>query len=589
MFPVLYEQLIGASFSPLKISMTLIAFKHDFVDQLFLTHLLNIFTLFVKVGGQERDKRGEVGRRNMMPIPNTAAASLRYNVSPSATAALVDEFLQDLIKSGVFTPEHSYLALDKSKVQRARQGVMARAREEGDSECSLGEVEGIYFDGRKDQTKTLEEDPVTGRYHPKLVKESHITVTSEPKGSYMFHFTPEKSIPPNKPAYMEALALVTWMEQQGLDKTVKVLGGDSTNPNTGWAGGAMTWVERLLNRKVFWMICAIHTNELPLRHLIERLIGKTKGKDKFNGPIGEKLYVVNQLERNYSFKPIPGLSELQTIPPQVVAEMSNDSSLFYRLGMAIRTGQLPAELATRKCGTLVHSRWLTTGTAILLLYVSHHGLEEEEELKLELLAKFTLQVYHHMYWEIKVKHSIVEAPRHVLTQLSLLRKQDPSVQEIVAPYVRSGAWFAHSEAIILSLISSQDKKEREFGVQMIIKRRGNSEFGDNAVRARRTPDINLQASSLTTLISWETDIHEPVFTVKLSKAEVQSLVESPFCPPYFPCHTQSTERAVRQVTEAADSVVGFQARHGFVLARQASRAALPRFGTKQDIMKMFCD
>ena len=28
-----------------------------------------------------------------------------------------------------------------------------------------------------------------------------------------------------------------------------------------------------MNRKVFWMICAIHTNELPLRHLIE-VLGK---------------------------------------------------------------------------------------------------------------------------------------------------------------------------------------------------------------------------------------------------------------------------------------------------------------------------
>ena len=83
-------------------------------------------------------------------IPNTAAASLQYNISATATAAVVDGFIQDLIKSGILTPEHSFLALDKGKVQRARQGVMNRAREDGDLESSMGDVEGIYFDCRKD-------------------------------------------------------------------------------------------------------------------------------------------------------------------------------------------------------------------------------------------------------------------------------------------------------------------------------------------------------------------------------------------------------------------------------------------------------
>ena len=51
----------------------------------------------------------------------------------------------------------------------------------------------------------------------------------------------------------------------------------------------------------------IHCNELPLRHLIEKIVGKTKGKNKCSGPIGENSYMVDELERNYNFKPIPGL------------------------------------------------------------------------------------------------------------------------------------------------------------------------------------------------------------------------------------------------------------------------------------------
>ena len=338
---------------------------------------------------------------------------------------------------------------------------------------------------------------------------------------------------------MEALALVDWMKEKKIDP--QALGGDSTNPNTGWQGGTLCWVEKLLGKKKCWVICTIHCNELPLRHLIVKVVGQTKGKDKFSGPIGDKLYVVNDLKRRYDFTPIPGLCELPAIPEKVVSHMSKDSSLFYLLGVAIRTGYLPVELGNKKCGTLVHSRWLTTGTAILLLYCSDHGLDSEEDKKLTLLATFTLQVYHQMFWEIKVKHSIVDAPRHILTNLSLLRRQDQKVREIVTPYICSGAWFAHSEAVLLTLVSSSDREERQFRVKEILRKRGDDEFGDLNVRPHRTPKINLEATTLASLISWENDIHEPVFTAGLSRAEVLALVDKAFNAPYFPSHTQSTE------------------------------------------------
>ena len=68
---------------------------------------------------------------------------------------------------------------------------------------------------------------------------------------------------------------------------------------------------------------------------------------------------------------------------------------------------------------------------------------------------------------------------------------------------------------------------------------------------------------------------------------IKELLETPLPAPEFPSHTQSTERAVRMVTEAAASVVGAEARYSLILARQASRAELPVFQTKQDILKMF--
>ena len=53
---------------------------------------------------------------------------------------------------------------------------------------------------------------------------------------FRFHFTPEKGDSRNKPAKMAALSLHAWMVKHGIDNTVLVLGGDSTNENTGWQG-----------------------------------------------------------------------------------------------------------------------------------------------------------------------------------------------------------------------------------------------------------------------------------------------------------------------------------------------------------------
>ena len=82
----------------------------------------------------------------------------------------------------------------------------------------------------------------------------------------------------------------------------------------------------------------------------------------------------------------------------------------------------------------------------------------------------------------------------------------------------------------------------------ILEKKAGKEYGDLGVHPCTTPVINLHATELTSLITWKSDVHEPVFTAKLSKAEVQNLVNTPFDPPYYPSHTQSTERTVKQVT-----------------------------------------
>ena len=101
-------------------------------------------------------------RKNHMPVPNTAAESMRFDVSPAAGAAVATGYLKDLIAAGHLSKDLSYLTLDPNKLRRARQSVMA-----------------IYFDGRKDKTRAMLPD-LCGRLHPKIVKEEHVSVTQGP-------------------------------------------------------------------------------------------------------------------------------------------------------------------------------------------------------------------------------------------------------------------------------------------------------------------------------------------------------------------------------------------------------------------------
>ena len=138
-------------------------------------------------------------KRSYMPVHNTAAESLRFDVSPAAAAAVASGFLKDLIAAGHLTEKMDYLALDPNKLRRARQSVMTKAQEKEEVRANVEKIESIYFDGRKDKTRAMIADS-RGRLHPRIIKEEHVSVTWEPHGRYLSHFTPEPAVHPDKPA-----------------------------------------------------------------------------------------------------------------------------------------------------------------------------------------------------------------------------------------------------------------------------------------------------------------------------------------------------------------------------------------------------
>lgn len=378
------------------------------------------------------------------------------------------------------------------------------------------------------------------------------------------------------------------MKMKGIDKSLQAIGGDSTNVNTGWDGGCMHWVEVKLGRKLIWLVCALHTNELPLRHLITALDGKTLSNNKWTGNICKMLDTATELEIDPAFTKISTGESPISLSDDVIQDLSTDQAYGYRITQAIRTGVLPTDLALLEIGPVNHSRWLTTANRLCRMWVSKHGLKGKTRTNFRLIIEYIVGVYFPCWFNIKVKHSWIEGPRHILYQLQMVSQQNKAVVEAVLPTIKRSAWYAFSEMIIQTLLCSDDREERKLGVQKIVDIRGgdNNTVGDRSVRPRKTPSINPNASSILELIDWSDGVYEPPLTCALTTSEVFKLIDKPMEVPMWPCHTQSIERCVKQVTEAASRVYTQEKREGYIRGQEASRLLMSKNESKQDLMKL---
>jgi hypothetical protein len=126
-------------------------------------------------------------------------------------------------------------------------------------------------------------------------------------------------------------------------------------------------------------------------------------------------------------------------PPNIVKGLFTDARASYKYCAAVKTGILSPEAAGLKPGNIVHSSWLTTGESLLMMWTRKHGLTGRDLEILKTLILFCLRSYLKLYFEIKVKDYLVHDPNHVLTQLRILNSFPMEVQDIVTPYIRTGA------------------------------------------------------------------------------------------------------------------------------------------------------
>ena len=380
-----------------------------------------------------------------------------------------------------------------------------------------------------------------------------------------------------------AMAVLAFLTLHKRDGSWQIVGGDSTAANTGKYIGAFAFLEDMRQGKLLWVICVLHLNELPLRHIFVFVDGPTSSNNTFKGVIGKLLPHIEELDWCVKFEMLqigPGMPELTE---EVAADLSSDQRMLYLVFVSIWSGEIRVELYSLTPGPISHSRWLTLCVRILLLFLKKHSLKGKNKKNLLVIVKFLMSNYVPMWFTYKQHTGITEAPKHLYKQTQLMKFLEEPVLSIAKENIARNAYWAHPEVLLLAMLADQKESIRSKAVDKILSVRGDLDYGDSRPRLYEVPVLKFNARSYTEMIDWKTEaIYEPVFTVSINKDELLSLKYSPLSLPRYPSNTQSVERLVKQVSRAASSVAGYEARDGFLRASATSRQLLPKFESKKD-------
>ena len=122
-------------------------------------------------------------------------------------------------------------------------------------------VNAIYFYGCKDAAQITIQG-LNNKYYKSVQLEDHYMLIVERGKYYLTHFSSKNS--KGKTIAQKIFNIIVDTELQ--DK-LAVVGTDGTASMTGKYNGFIRSLEELLNKPLQWVVCLLHTNELPLRHV----------------------------------------------------------------------------------------------------------------------------------------------------------------------------------------------------------------------------------------------------------------------------------------------------------------------------------
>ena len=211
--------------------------------------------------------------------------------------------------------------------------------------------------------------------------------------------------------------------------------------------------------------------------------GPTSGPDAWTGPIGKRIVEDVWLLPIVKFNPVPG--KIQPIGEEVLADLSRDQCLLYKLGMAVQTGVVSTDIAAATIGPPLHARWLTTAArdlrysqiysetnfffmkAIIFRdYMSTRQPSAKQKEIISLIVCFYIPNYFH----IKTNPTIQDGAQNIFFMLTLSKELKPGSRATVERVLQGNSFFAHHENIIIGMLRDEDEEVRRQAVLYIRQR-----------------------------------------------------------------------------------------------------------------------
>ena len=328
-----------------------------------------------------------------MHLPNFAMACDRRKTTDREAAELASTLLYDVNKEFQLGIPDEALIIDRNKVRRERNRVRSILVNDVFDETTTW---GLYFDGKRDKTLVNEKNDETKRFHRKIKVEDHVTLLREPDSTYICHVTPTSGH-----GQVVCNAIHEKLIELGAPlQNLFAVGCDGTVANTGSDNGTIALLEKKLNRPVHWFVCLLHLNELPLRNIIEKLYGVSKGPETFCGVQNKPLRQCETM-KIVQFDKIA--TEVPCVDEKIKDDLSTDQNYLLEIALAVSKGTVPIKLANRSPGNMSLARWLTTAARFLRLYVS----TENPNANLKMVVTFIMKVYVPSWFAIHVKRSTI--------------------------------------------------------------------------------------------------------------------------------------------------------------------------------------
>lgn len=169
-----------------------------------------------------------------IPLTHVSREIQRFGISLSGAATLCNALLIDL---GIGDAENM---LDRIQIHRNvakfNKQIATTHTQKIQQFVNESKCVGLYFDGKKDKSKTFELNNETLQRHPRVETEDHYSIVLQPNNLYYATITPKSS-----KAIDIAQGIFDKLKEDAIDVTkIKIGGGDGTNVNTGEHGGEPT-------------------------------------------------------------------------------------------------------------------------------------------------------------------------------------------------------------------------------------------------------------------------------------------------------------------------------------------------------------